>query len=89
MLAKKYQEFVDFVKKGKLPGTFASTKSNFKRTAKTMSVNKKGVLLRDQKCVVKWADRDAIFRGKICKKGINKIEHFTKGIQGATQLGRK
>ena len=64
MLAPEYKSHVDFLKRGKLPGSFASTKSNFMRASKKMSLNKKGVLLRDGKYVVKWSERDAIFKGK-------------------------
>ena len=70
--------FKDFVKNGKLPGRFASTKSNFVRASKNMSVNRKGVLLRKDKFVALKAERDAIFGGKFNKNCINKLS-FSRG----------
>ena len=63
MLAPDYRAYLNYIKKGKLPGHFGSTKSNFKRAAKNMKVNSKGVLLRDGKFVVQRSERDKIFRG--------------------------
>ena len=89
MLAKEYNDHVKFLRTGKLPGHFASTKSNFIRSTKGMALNKKGVLLRNQKFVVKRSERDAIFAGNFRVKSNNKFEIFMLGIQDVMQLGTR
>ena len=63
MLASTYMDHVKFLKNGSFPTNFPSNKSNFKRASGSMSVNKKGTLLRDGKFVVKRSERKAIFQG--------------------------
>ena len=63
MLSKEYKAHVDFKLKGKLPKSFPSTKSNFKRASETMVLNSTGTLLRNGKFVVRKSDRKAIFQG--------------------------
>ena len=73
MLATEYKAYLDYLKKGKLPGKFASTKSNFVRASKNMSVNRKGVLLRNDKYVALRSERDAIFSGKFSTSASTKL----------------
>ena len=87
MLSKPYADHVRFLKNGRLPGKFGSTKSNFLRASRQMSLNKKGVLLRNQKYVVKRSEREAIFRRNYQILLHQQIENFTKGIPGEMQRG--
>ena len=50
---KKYKEIVDSLKHGTLPKKYSSTKLNFLGVTEKYDLNKKKVLLRDKKIVVK------------------------------------
>ena len=83
MLAQEHKSFLDYIKKGRLPGSFGSTKSNFIRTSKSMTVNKKGELLRNKKFIVKRSERDAIFQGNFSKFMTSTNLSISQGAFGA------
>jgi hypothetical protein len=56
-----YKAFKGYLKNGRFPRKFPSTKSNFVRESKKYSLNKKGVLLRKNLIVVKKGERKRIF----------------------------
>lgn len=62
MEENKYNAIVNYVAHNILPGTFTSTQANFIRMCSQFQVNANGVLMRNQKLVVKIQDRDAIFQ---------------------------
>ena len=49
---KKAQNIKSFLEKGKLPKTYPSTKPNFIAVARKYTLNKKNVLMRENKPVV-------------------------------------
>ena len=62
MDAQTYAGFRNYIKYGRFPKKFPSTKSNFVREVKKYSVNKKGVLLRGNLLVVRKNERKRIFK---------------------------
>ena len=56
-----YEDFKKYLQKGILPGSFPSTKSNFMRAVRKLKVNKKGVLTRGGKLVVKKSERKQVY----------------------------
>ena len=58
-----YSGFRNYLKYGRFPRNFPSTKSNFRREAKKYHVNKKGVLLRGTNLlVVRKSERKKLFK---------------------------
>ena len=62
MQPSTYDALKKYLKDGEFPKNFPSTRSNFVREAKKYSLNRKGVLLKDQLVVVKKSERKSIFQ---------------------------
>ena len=62
MLATKYNDIKRFLQTGTLPSNFSSTESNFRREASNYAIVG-GQLMRDDKLVLKFADRLSVFNG--------------------------
>ena len=81
MQAKEYRDFANYLRNGTLPGSFPSTKSNFLKTAKKMKINRKGVLLRDSRIVVKHSERHKIFEEMHQHSGKNFRKSFAFSLR--------
>jgi len=57
-----YQEVVNFLSTGTLPTEFTSTKSNFIATSNKFSLNRKNLLLRQGKLVLKKSEIETVFK---------------------------
>ena len=57
-----YAEVKNYIKNGQMPEEVASTRSNFIAMAKKYKVNRKGLLTRDKKPVVKISQREKIWK---------------------------
>ena len=89
MLATTYANHVKYLKTGSFPLKFESTKSNFKRASKSMTLNAKGTLLRDGKMVVKRSERKKIYQGNLNVKLHQQIWAFHKGHSGRDATWKK
>ena len=57
-----YEEVLDFLMAGTLPTEFTSTKSNFIATSNKFSLNRKNLLLRQGKLVLKKSEIETVFK---------------------------
>lgn len=57
-----YGEIVSYLKDKTLPLSYPSTKANFIKSAEKFRINKKGILMKNEKIVVKKEDRELIFQ---------------------------
>ena len=89
MLSSTYNDHVKYLKNGSFPLKFESTKSNFKRASKSMTLNAKGTLYRDGKMVVKRSERKAIYQGNSSMKLHQQIWTFHKGHSGRDATWKK
>ena len=67
-IKQEYNNIRAFLKEGRFPNNFASTKSNFKRKAKRYTLNASGRLMRKNLPVVLHSERKRIFDGQTLSK---------------------